>query len=142
MIPMKQSTPKNRHRRVRLCALAGLVFLTLFVTTWISACSDGGDSITGEPPCNRRSTKPDLVYFQEPEYPPTAIELQLQGTVIVAVRVLTDGTVGDAYVFQSRNSILDEAAIEAARLCIWNPATQHCFPVPTWILQAIDFELE
>lgn len=60
---------------------------------------------------------------RQPPYPADAYSRRQQGTVVLHLRVLTDGTVGDVRIAVSSGiASLDEAAVEAARNWRYTPA--------------------
>jgi len=85
--------------------------------------------------------KPKLVKYVPPEYPEMARASELQGTVIVKVQVGTDGTVIQAVVIQSVHSILDNAALDAARRCKFKPGKQRGIAVKAWMAIPYAFSL-
>jgi protein TonB len=74
-----------------------------------------------EPPRYREITRPP--------YPEAARRQGLEGTVVLLIKVLTDGHTGD------------EAAVEAARRWAFQPATQGRAPVEAWVEVPVTFEL-
>ena len=87
---------------------------------------------------------PQILQRIHPNYPDFAKRLGIQGTVVLDVEILIDGTIGAIEVFQSLNSGpggLDEAAIEAVRQWQYRPATNGGNPVACWIKQPILFSI-
>ena len=85
--------------------------------------------------------KPTILKYVPPEYPEMARASELQGTVIVKVQVGTDGTVIQAVVIQSVHSILDNAALDAARRCKFKPGKQRGIAVKAWMAIPYAFSL-
>jgi len=75
-----------------------------------------------------------------PVYPEWARRSSTQGTVVLDVEVLIDGSIGAIEVFRSISG-LDEAAIEAVRKWKYQPAERGGYPVACWIKQPIVFTL-
>lgn len=75
-------------------------------------------------------------------YPPLAQRLDEQGTVILKVLVLANGTVGDVEVVRSSGyTQLDAAALVEVGAWAYIPAIQNHRPVAAWTLVAINFRL-
>jgi protein TonB len=78
----------------------------------------------------------------KPQYPPLARERGNEGTVVLRVRVLPDGTAGEVTVTRSSgHEILDAAALRAVKAWLFAPATRNGIPVPAWIAVPIRFSL-
>ena len=60
-----------------------------------------------------------------PDYPPRALSRGLQGWVIVQFTISATGTVKDAKVVDSSNSIFDEAALKAIARWRYNPKVEE-----------------
>jgi protein TonB len=87
-----------------------------------------------EPPRYREITRPP--------YPEAARRQGLEGTVVLLIKVLTDGHTGEIKVKRSSgHAALDEAAVEAARRWAFHPATQGRAPVEAWVEVPVTFEL-
>jgi len=77
-----------------------------------------------------------------PRYPESARRAGVQGTALVRVRVLADGTVGEVLIEQSSgNSDLDAAAVEAVRRWRFEAARRGGAPVAVWVLIPFRFTL-
>ena len=72
---------------------------------------------------------PRLLEDALPAYPPDARDKGIEGQVIVRIWVLPDGSVADPEVVASADTLLDYAALEAARLLRFEPATLGGTPV-------------
>ncbi len=80
-----------------------------------------------------------------PEYPAFAKKSKIQGTVILDVEILANGTVGAVEVKKSLlpgPGGLDEAAITAIKKSKFQPAKNAGKPVAVWITLPIIFSLE
>lgn len=86
-------------------------------------------------------TKPEIVTYAPPVYPEFAREAALQGLVLVNVLVGPDGRVQQAVIVQTAHRVLDEAALVAARKCIFTPGKQRDIPVPVWVTLPFNFTL-
>lgn len=86
-------------------------------------------------------TEPELVNYVPPKYSEFAREAGLEGTVIVDVLVGTDGRVKEARIRTSVHSVLDNAALEAARKALFTPGKQRDIPVEVWVSLPYAFRL-
>ena len=86
---------------------------------------------------------PEMVYCEEPVYPPQAIQNGWEGVVWVQTLVDKHGVVRDARVGKTSGiQCLDEAAVGAAYLCRYTPAIQNGRPVACWVAYKVEFVLE
>ncbi len=77
-----------------------------------------------------------------PEYPRAAREAGWEGTVVLQVMVLPDGTAGTVTLHKtSGHSILDEAALDAVRGWQFIPAMDGNFPVQSVVRIPVRFDL-
>jgi protein TonB len=86
--------------------------------------------------------QPVLVEMKAPDYPPLAREAGIEGTVIVRALVAKDGRVKDVLLGKGVNVVLDEAALAAARDCVFKPAIQNKNPVAVWVAIPFRFSLQ
>ncbi len=85
---------------------------------------------------------PNVVQCREPRYPDLAREAGVEGTVRVLVLVGLDGRVRRAMIAPGGSvPMLDEAALEAARSCVFTPALTDHHPVKVWISRQYRFRL-
>jgi len=78
-----------------------------------------------------------------PEYPHTAREAGWEGTVVLQVLVLPDGTAGHVTLHKtSGHSILDEAALAAVQNWHFVPAMDGNFPVKSMVRMPVRFDLK
>lgn len=88
-------------------------------------------------------TGPRVGYRMIPRYPESARRAGAQGTTVLRVRVLADGSVGEVRVDRSAGSAdLDAAAGDAAKHWRFEPARRVGEPVSVWVLIPIRFTLE
>lgn len=86
--------------------------------------------------------EPVMIYKVEAKYPDLAIRSRVEGKVVVWVVVDKKGKVAKAQVWSSSgNALLDEAAVDAARQCLYKPAIQNGQPVPCPVSYRIEFTL-
>lgn len=77
-----------------------------------------------------------------PEYPRTAREAGWEGTVVLQVMVLPDGTAGNVTLHKtSGHSILDEAALAAVKGWLFIPAMDGNFPIKSVVRMPVRFDL-
>lgn len=77
-----------------------------------------------------------------PEYPSAARRMGQQGTVMLEVFILANGTVGEVRLKTSSGySRLDEAAIDAVKRWRYTPAMRGNTPIDYWYTQPVKFVL-
>jgi protein TonB len=85
---------------------------------------------------------PELVRSEEPAYPEIAKAAGVEGRVFVYVLVGKDGRVLDARIDPKTSvPMLDEAALAAARTCVFKPALASGRPVAVWVTKPYNFKL-
>jgi len=86
---------------------------------------------------------PTLVRDVKPSYTPEAIRNRIQGTVLLAVVVLPNGTVTDVTVLRSLDTRfgLDAEAVSAAKQWLFNPAMKDGVPVAVRVTIEMSFTL-
>ncbi len=87
---------------------------------------------------------PVVIGSIEPEYPDFAKRARQQGTVVLEVEVLKDGSIRNIHVKRSVSSIpggLDDAAIAAVRKVRFQPGRSSGQPVDCLVIIPIDFKL-
>jgi protein TonB len=86
---------------------------------------------------------PRYGFRTEPEYPRLAVRRGYQGTTLLRVRILRDGSVAAVEIRESSGfQILDDAARDAVRTWRFSPALAAGSPVASWVLVPITFKLE
>lgn len=85
---------------------------------------------------------PNVVRCSEARYPDFAREAGVEGTVHVHILVGPDGRVRRAVIAQGGSvPMLDEAALDAARSCVFTPALTNGHPVMVWVSRSYRFSL-
>ena len=86
---------------------------------------------------------PRLLREVKPQYTPEAMRAKIQGTVVLEVVVLPDGTIGDVRVTKSLDPVfgLDAQAIAAARQWRFTPGTRFGEPVAVALAIELFFNL-
>jgi TonB family protein len=93
-------------------------------------------------PCTEESAIPRLVFFEQPEYSEIARLLGQEGEVVIKVLVMPDGTVGLAEIMSGPGfEIIEHAALEAARHCIFEPGILDCAPATSVMALPYNFKL-
>jgi TonB family protein len=89
-------------------------------------------------------TLPKPTYEQKPEYTPAAMQALIEGTVLLAIVVQTDGTVGRVRVTKSLDMMygLDDAAVRAARGWRFEPGRKDGKPVAVEVALEFRFTLK
>jgi protein TonB len=86
------------------------------------------------------SEKPEIIKKEVPDYPDLARKAQIEGKVVITVTIGKDGRVESAVVFKSV-PMLDDAALSAAKKCIFKPAKQRDKYVRVKMNVPFDFKL-
>jgi len=86
------------------------------------------------------STKPILISQPKPYYPEVARMAQVEGLVIVKVLVDVDGSIKAAEIVKGAHILLNNAALKAARKCVFKPGKQRSMNVPTWVAVPYNFK--
>lgn len=115
----------------------------------------GTPTITGDPPIEPPGiVDPDLpvatvdewpvaVKEVKPEYPEIARDALVDGKVVVLVLVGRDGRVRDAKLDPGHHvPMLDQVALEAAKLWVFSPGLVNGRPVSVWTAIPFDFVLQ
>ncbi|MCP4809594.1 MAG: TonB-dependent receptor [Proteobacteria bacterium] len=84
---------------------------------------------------------PTLLKGVEPVYPPEARDEGIDGDVLVLLTVGADGFVYEVELVQGPHSLLNMAAMDAAELLMFTPATQGGVAVPVQINYRFRFDL-
>jgi len=88
-------------------------------------------------------TLPKPIHEEKPQYTKEALKAGIQGSVLLNVVVLKDGTVGQVDIARSLDKVygLDESAIKAARQWRFEPGTKDGKPVPVLVTIELSFYL-
>jgi bla regulator protein BlaR1 len=117
--------PKPFHV-VALMPVIALVFAGLAMY----AHATNGQTSTATVKTDMPVARLDFSSCRKPEYPKTAFDQKLEGTVRMVFSIDATGHVASANVEQSSgHADLDGAALNALKLCSFTPATQHGKPV-------------
>lgn len=100
----------------------------------LSAAPAAASDACAEPPA-----KPHLLTMPQPVFPAEARAAGVQGKVRVRVTVDETGAVADAKVLEGLGHGCDEAALEAARTCRFEPALRCGKPVSGSITMGFTF---
>lgn len=85
----------------------------------------------------------NLVNNPRPAYPSMSRRLREQGTVVLEVLILADGSVGDVKISQSSGfKRLDDTAVKAVRKWRYAPARRGDEAIDYWYLQPLEFALD
>jgi protein TonB len=87
-------------------------------------------------------TRPLDGYQIKPRYPESARRARAEGTTLLKFRVLATGNVGEIHIEKSSGRPdLDEAAAEAVKSWLFEPARMGKEPVAVWVTLPIEFRL-
>jgi protein TonB len=78
-----------------------------------------------------------------PQYPALAARLKWEGTVLLRVRVLSNGKVDAVEVAKSSgHKVLDEQAMETVRTWVFTPSKRGATPIDGWATVPIEFKVD
>jgi protein TonB len=83
---------------------------------------------------------PRITKIVKPSYPPFALQAHIGGIVVLRVLVSEQGTPLQIEVTRRVGAGLTEAAVEAVRRWVFEPARKDGLPVRTWMVIPIPFE--
>jgi TonB family protein len=129
----------------RLRSFRVIAFAASLSTTFTSThgAAQQGPATVGDQAQKPRLTKPPkLVKFVEAPYPESEKAAGEQASVILQIAIGQDGTVTDAKVIQSAGAAFDQAALEAVRGFVFEPAEIDDKPAQIRIQYRYDFVLE
>jgi len=82
---------------------------------------------------------PVLVEFVEAPYPDSEMESEMDAAVVLQLSISATGEVVEVEVLESAGEAFDEAAVEAARRFVFEPATNGGVPIPVRIGYRYEF---
>jgi protein TonB len=111
--------------------------------------SEAPVAVAAAPAASARSADPPVVHDPRyrhpptpPRFPPRALELNQQGTVIVRALVGPDGNSGDVVVWRSSGyALLDAAALRAVRGWAFEPASVGGRRIAAWVEVPVRFAI-
>ena len=86
--------------------------------------------------------QPEVLHRVEPEYPPSAREKKLEGTVMLRCLVKEDGTVGNVVVIKTNAEEFVKPATEAVKRWTFTKPTVNGKPRAVWMVVPIYFKLK
>jgi protein TonB len=85
---------------------------------------------------------PEVIHLEPAAFPEMAMQAESEGTVEVVITIDENGRVINAYVSTSTaTELLQQAALQAARKCLFKPAMQRDVPVKCQIVIPYTFSL-
>jgi TonB family protein len=126
-------------RAIRLVAV--IVGALAFVVCYSQAQDAVGSQPSAPLKVGGKVSAPVPIQAPNPEYTRKARKANIQGTVILAIVVKRDGTVGDVRVQRSLDPGLDEKAIATVKRWRFNPAQRDGTPVDVEIRIEVNFRL-
>jgi TonB family protein len=121
-----------------LVAVAGVALTILFAPTRALAQDDPAQARPAAPDPSA-VTPPVLKQFVNAKYPEQAQAKQLEADVVLRLDIDETGTVTHVEVTEPAGNGFDEAAIEAAKRFVFEPARRGDVPVPSRILYRYSF---
>jgi protein TonB len=151
VVPMTEIS--HSQRGSGFCGGAGITAGALGVVLSLGACGGNPSSPTApsvqpapaitvyEP--GSGVALPTLVKDVKPSYTPQAIAAGIQGSVLLSVVVLADGTIGDVTVIRSLDTQygLDAQAVSAAKQWLFNPGRKDGVAVAVRLTIEMTFSL-
>lgn len=87
-------------------------------------------------------TEIEVIHFERPRYPDSAIDLGIEGTVEIMLLVGENGAVRHTYVISAgRLPLLERAAITGLRASLFKPFEVDGEPSSFWVRWPVDFRL-
>jgi TonB family protein len=86
-------------------------------------------------------TGPKLIHKTDPQYTKEALDVKLEGTVVLSLVITVDGVPSEINVVRGLGSGLDEKAIECLQLWRFIPAMRYGEPLPQKATVEINFWL-
>ncbi|HKQ60793.1 MAG TPA: energy transducer TonB [Candidatus Polarisedimenticolaceae bacterium] len=120
--------------------LLGMVMVALGVAAAATAMASVQQHVL-MPPGLDGVTMPRVVGYSQPEYPPAAQAARIGATVVLAVEVRADGSVGEVQVVDVNRKKLgfEEAARGAVQTWSFEPAVKDGTAVDSFIFVGMDF---
>lgn len=124
-----------------------LMLIALIALLNVAACLD---PLEDDSRFDRRPSRtdpefanPTLVYEPPLVYPEAAVAEGWEGIASVRIGILADGTVSSCSLMMSTGyEILDQSALGAASLCLFEPRIYNGEPVPSYTIRVFVFELD
>ncbi len=95
----------------------------------------------GRPEPEDKDVRVNITRWAKPEYPDACRKEKISGTVVVKVLVDKEGKIAKAEVLDGPEC-LREAALEAAKECLFKPATKDGVQVDAWVAIPYEFRLK
>jgi len=118
------------------------ILLSLLAPASLAWAQDGIREEVQKPPEPKLTKPPKLLKFVPAQYPESAREAQLEGSVELLMELDSQGKVSKVDVVSSPDPALSKAAVEAARQFAFSPAEVDNKPAPIRIRYAYNFVLE
>jgi TonB family protein len=106
-----------------------------------------GEGLGGDGPGSGEAlsglARPLSGYQVKPRYPESARRAGAQGVTLLKLRVLENGKVGEVQIERSAgHADLDNAAVDAVKRWLFQPARMGTIPVAVWVLLPVKFEIQ
>jgi TonB family protein len=102
-----------------------------------------GDGGVGSGEALSGLARPLSGYQVKPRYPESARRAGAQGVTLLKLRVLENGKVGEVQIERSAgHADLDNAAVDAVKRWLFQPARMGTIPVAVWVLLPVKFEIQ
>jgi TonB family protein len=111
----------------------------MLLLTHVGQAQQGGPSIGDQAAKPKLTKPPKLVKFVEAPYPESEKAAGRQASVVLQIAIAADGNVSDARVIESAGPAFDQAALEAVRAFVFEPAEIDGKPAPIRIQYRYQF---
>jgi periplasmic protein TonB len=118
------------------------------VSLWIAGCGGSSGPTTPSAPepvvvyeVGNGVSAPTVLKEVKPNYTREAVIARIQGSVLLLVVVLRDGTVGDVTVTKSLDPGLDAESVNAAKQWLFNPGLKDGVPVAVRVMIQFTFTI-
>ncbi len=103
----------------------------------------GGYPAASELPVNvtPEMQQPVLVKKVEPPYPPIALQLRIEGIVILQAVITRTGSVEEVTVQRSVHPLLDQAAVSAVKQWVYRPAMSNGRSIKVYFTVTVNFHI-
>lgn len=121
----------------KIVGLGILFFSILFINLPTSYATNTGDAVLG----GQFSSPPRILIYKVPMYPREAELYHLSGSVVLKVKVLSDGSIGNIIIVGSSGyKLLDQAVLDATKTWRYAPAIdKDGVPIQVYVLHRFSF---
>lgn len=110
----------------------------------LAAMRENTSNEIGKTSRNQKYTEVPIIERQiPPKYPEEALTNKWEGKILLNVEILDTGKVGMVEILETTGyTVLDEAAVNAAKKWRFSPALNETKPVSVWVEFPLEFEIK